>query len=385
MVMVPDPTTCWIDPFQDAVVLHATCTVRDPDGNVYAHCPRSICQKASKYATETGVADHIFFGPEAEFFVFDDVKFAVKPNKVSFEINGNEAHWNNDETPVVSGRPSHNLAHRVSTNSSYFPVAPLDQGTNLRNDMLLTMADIGIPIEKHHHEVATCQHELGFQFRDMLQSADIMMSYKYVVKNVARKHGKTATFMPKPISGANGSGMHCHMSLWKEGKNLFFDKNGDYAKLSKTALYYIGGLIRHAPAVLAFSNSTVNSYKRLVPGFEAPVNLAFSTGNRSAAIRIPACDMDVPKAKRLEFRCSDAAGSPYLTYSALLMAGLDGIRNKIEPGPPLDCDLYKLSAEKKGAIASTPASLADALCALEKDHDFLTAGGVFTQVRKLTN
>eukprot|EP00920_Eleutheroschizon_duboscqi_P039362 GHVT01094743.1.p1 GENE.GHVT01094743.1~~GHVT01094743.1.p1 ORF type:complete len:361 (-),score=33.72 GHVT01094743.1:1421-2503(-) len=277
MVMVPDPTTCWIDPFQDAVVLHATCTVRDPDGNVYAHCPRSICQKASKYATETGVADHIFFGPEAEFFVFDDVKFAVKPNKVSFEINGNEAHWNNDETPVVSGRPSHNLAHRVSTNSSYFPVAPLDQGTNLRNDMLLTMADIGIPIEKHHHEVATCQHELGFQFRDMLQSADIMMSYKYVVKNVARKHGKTATFMPKPISGANGSGMHCHMSLWKEGKNLFFDKNGDYAKLSKTALYYIGGLIRHAPAVLAFSNSTVNSYKRLVPGFEAPVNLAFST------------------------------------------------------------------------------------------------------------
>eukprot|EP00070_Physeter_catodon_P036461 XP_028343355.1 uncharacterized protein LOC114485749 [Physeter catodon] len=317
----------------------------------------------------------VYIGPEAEFFLLDDVKYTCTPNKISCEIDClEEGVWNSDAA-ITRPCGARNLGHRMPHKKAYFPVSPIDKTMGLRTKMLMTMGDIGIPIEKHHHEVANCQQELGFTYLPLVGAADAMMSYKYVVKNVAQRAGKTATFMPKPLVDDNGSGMHSHQSLWKDGKNLFFDSKAPYMKLSQVALWYIGGLLKHARAVMAFTNSTTNSYKRLVRGYEAPSNLTYSKGNRSAAIRIPLCDEDNPKAKRLEFRCPDAAGSPYLSFAAMVMAGVGGVRNKIDPPEPLDCDS---SAVDNDNIPDTPKSLKEALDALEHDHQFLLEGKVFS-------
>eukprot|EP00922_Rhytidocystis_sp_ex-Travisia-forbesii_P055081 GHVS01081581.1.p1 GENE.GHVS01081581.1~~GHVS01081581.1.p1 ORF type:complete len:511 (+),score=53.59 GHVS01081581.1:359-1891(+) len=379
MVMKPDPRSCWLDPFQgDHKVLHVTCSVEDPQGNKFKRCPRNTAERAVEFMKNSGIADTAFFGPEAEFFVFDDVRYSCSTNNVSFSVDHTEGYWNVDKR-TTDGSGCGNLAHRQGPKRYYFPVPPIDSTMSLRNEMLLTMGAVGLPIEKHHHEVACAQHELGYSCRPLVECADMLMTYKYVIKNVAKKYNKTATFMPKPLHGDNGTGMHCHQSLWKDGVNLFWDANGKYQKLSEMAIWYIGGLLKHAPAVLAFTNSTVNSYKRLVPGYEAPVNLAYSKGNRSAAIRIPLADADNPKAKRLEFRCPDAAGNPYICFAVMLMAGIDGIRNKIQPPPPMDCDIYELAASQRKSIASTPGSLGEVLDALEKDQQFLVQGGVFTE------
>lgn len=373
MCMVPDPTTAWIDPFCKEPTLSMICSIKEPrTGEWYSRDPRSIAKKAVEYLKSTGIADTAYFGPEAEFFVFDDVRFDQTENKGYYYVDSIEGRWN-------SGREEEggNLGYKPNYKQGYFPVSPSDTLQDMRTEMLLTMAECGVPVEKHHHEVATGgQCELGFRFATLVKAADYLMTYKYVVKNVARKYGKTATFMPKPLFNDNGSGMHTHQSLWKDGQPLFW---GDgYANLSKLALHYIGGILRHAPAILAFSNPTTNSYKRLVPGFEAPVNLAYSQGNRSASIRIPLSGPN-PKAKRIEFRCPDASCNPYLAFAAMLCAGIDGIKNEIDPGEPLDVDIYDLSPEELSKIPSTPGSLEQALEALEEDHEFLTAGGVFTE------
>ncbi len=373
MCMVPDPTTAWIDPFCKEPTLSMICSIKEPrTGEWYSRDPRSIAKKAVEYLKSTGIADTAYFGPEAEFFVFDDVRFDQTENKGYYYVDSIEGRWN-------SGREEEggNLGYKPNYKQGYFPVSPSDTLQDMRTEMLLTMAECGVPVEKHHHEVATGgQCELGFRFATLVKAADYLMTYKYVVKNVARKYGKTATFMPKPLFNDNGSGMHTHQSLWKDGQPLFW---GDgYANLSKLALHYIGGILKHAPAILAFSNPTTNSYKRLVPGFEAPVNLAYSQGNRSASIRIPLSGPN-PKAKRIEFRCPDASCNPYLAFAAMLCAGIDGIKNEIDPGEPLDVDIYDLSPEELSKIPSTPGSLEQALEALEEDHEFLTAGGVFTE------
>jgi glutamine synthetase len=374
MYMVPDPKTAWIDPFFQVPTLSLICNIIEPrTGQPYSRCPRSLAMRAVAYLQSTGIADTAYFGPEAEFFIFEDVRFDQTQNAGYYFVDSIEGRWN-------SGREEKggNLGYKPRYKEGYFPVPPTDAHQDLRTEMLLTMAKLGVPIEKHHHEVATGgQGELGYRFADLLTSADYMMIYKYVIRNVARKHGKTVTFMPKPLFNDNGSGMHTHQSLWKDGQPLFYQE-GNYADLSEIALYYIGGLLKHAPALLAFTNPTTNSYKRLVPGFEAPVNLAYSQGNRSAAIRIPVTGKN-PKAKRLEFRCPDATCNPYLAFSAMLMAGLDGIKNKIHPGEPLDKDIYDLEPEELAKIPSTPGSLLDALESLQKDHDFLLEGGVFTE------
>jgi glutamine synthetase len=374
MYMVPDPKTAWIDPFFQVPTLSLICNIIEPrTGQPYSRCPRSLAMRAVAYLQSTGIADTAYFGPEAEFFIFEDVRFDQTQNAGYYFVDSIEGRWN-------SGREEKggNLGYKPRYKEGYFPVPPTDAHQDLRTEMLLTMAKLGVPIEKHHHEVATGgQGELGYRFADLLTSADYMMIYKYVIRNVARKHGKTVTFMPKPLFNDNGSGMHTHQSLWKDGQPLFYQE-GNYADLSEIALYYIGGLLKHAPALLAFTNPTTNSYKRLVPGFEAPVNLAYSQGNRSAAIRIPVTGKN-PKAKRLEFRCPDATCNPYLAFSAMLMAGLDGIKNKIHPGEPLDKDIYDLEPEELAKIPSTPGSLLDALESLQKDHAFLLEGGVFTE------
>jgi glutamine synthetase len=374
MYMVPDPKTAWIDPFFQVPTLSLICNIIEPrTGQPYSRCPRSLAMRAVAYLQSTGIADTAYFGPEAEFFIFEDVRFDQTQNAGYYFVDSIEGRWN-------SGREEKggNLGYKPRYKEGYFPVPPTDAHQDLRTEMLLTMAKLGVPIEKHHHEVATGgQGELGYRFADLLTSADYMMIYKYVIRNVARKHGKTVTFMPKPLFNDNGSGMHTHQSLWKDGQPLFYQE-GNYADLSEIALYYIGGLLKHAPALLAFTNPTTNSYKRLVPGFEAPVNLAYSQGNRSAAIRIPVTGKN-PKAKRLEFRCPDATCNPYLAFSAMLMAGLDGIKNKIHPGEPLDKDIYDLEPEELAKIPSTPGSLLDALENLQKDHAFLLEGGVFTE------
>jgi glutamine synthetase len=374
MYMVPDPKTAWIDPFFQVPTLSLICNIIEPrTGQPYSRCPRSLAMRAVAYLQSTGIADTAYFGPEAEFFIFEDVRFDQTQNAGYYFVDSIEGRWN-------SGREEKggNLGYKPRYKEGYFPVPPTDAHQDLRTEMLLTMAKLGVPIEKHHHEVATGgQGELGYRFADLLTSADYMMIYKYVIRNVARKHGKTVTFMPKPLFNDNGSGMHTHQSLWKDGQPLFYQE-GNYADLSEIALYYIGGLLKHAPALLAFTNPTTNSYKRLVPGFEAPVNLAYSQGNRSAAIRIPVTGKN-PKAKRLEFRCPDATCNPYLAFSAMLMAGLDGIKNKIHPGEPLDKDIYDLEPDELAKIPSTPGSLLDALESLQKDHDFLLEGGVFTE------
>lgn len=373
MAMVPDPNTAWIDPFMAEPTLSLICSIQEPrTGQPYSRDPRSIAQKAVDYLRTTGLGDTAFFGPEAEFFIFDDVRYDQTQNSGYYYVDSKEGVWNSGRTEEGG-----NLGNKPRNKEGYFPVAPTDTFQDMRTEMLLTMAKCGVPIEKHHHEVATGgQCELGFRFAELITAADYLMTYKYCIKNVAYKYGKTVTFMPKPIFGDNGTGMHCHQSIWKEGQPTFF---GDgYANLSKMALHYIGGLLKHAPSLLAFTNPSTNSYKRLVPGFEAPVNLAYSQGNRSASVRIPLTGSN-PKAKRLEFRCPDPSCNPYLAFAAMLCAGIDGIKNEIDPGEPLDVDIYELTPEELAKVPSTPGSLMDALKNLEKDHEFLTAGGVFTE------
>jgi glutamine synthetase len=371
MTMVLDPNTAWIDPFMKEPTLSIICSIKEPrTGQWYNRCPRVIAQKAIDYLASTGLGDTAFFGPEAEFFIFDDVRYDQTTNSGYYYVDSVEGRWNTgrEEGP--------NLGYKTRVKEGYFPVPPTDSFQDMRTEMLLTMKDCGVPIEKQHHEVATGgQCELGFKFGKLIEAADWLMTYKYVIKNVARKYGKTVTFMPKPIFGDNGSGMHCHQSIWKNGQPLFA---GDkYAGMSEMGLYYIGGILKHAPALLAITNPTTNSYKRLVPGYEAPVNLAYSQGNRSASVRIPLSGTN-PKAKRLEFRCPDATSNPYLAFAAMLCAGIDGIKNQIDPGEPLDVDIYDLSPEELAKIPSTPGSLEAALEALEQDHGFLTDTGVFT-------
>jgi glutamine synthetase len=372
MTMVLDPNTAWIDPFMKEPTLSIICSIKEPrTGEWYNRCPRVIAQKAIDYLASTGLGDTAFFGPEAEFFIFDDVRYDQTANSGYYYVDSVEGRWNTgrEEGP--------NLGYKTRFKEGYFPVPPTDSFQDMRTEMLLTMKDCGVPIEKQHHEVATGgQCELGFRFGKLIEAADWLMTYKYVIKNVARKYGKTVTFMPKPIFGDNGSGMHCHQSIWKGGQPLFA---GDkYAGMSEMGLYYIGGILKHAPALLAITNPTTNSYKRLVPGYEAPVNLAYSQGNRSASVRIPLSGNN-PKAKRLEFRCPDATSNPYLAFAAMLCAGIDGIKNKIHPGEPLDKNIYELSPEELAKIPSTPGSLELALEALENDHAFLTETGVFSE------
>ncbi len=379
MLIVPDPSTAIMDPFTTVPTLSLICNVAYPGPNgrkvPYSRDPRYIAAKAEEHLRSSGIADTSYFGPEAEFFIFDDVRYDSSANIQYAEVDSNEAHWNNarDNGP--------NLGHRMRTKEGYFPVAPNDTYQDLRSEMALLLEDLGVLVETQHHEVgAAGQAEIDIRFNTLLQTADNMMLYKYVVKNTARKHGKTATFMPKPVFGDNGSGMHVHQSLWKGERPLFYDAEG-YAGLSQIARYYVGGLLTHAPALLALVATTTNSYKRLVPGYEAPVNLVFSKGNRSAAVRIPLTES--PAAKRIEFRPPDPTANPYLAFSALLMAGLDGIRRRIEPSDhgygPVDRNLYQLSPEELHEIHSVPKSLDEALEALESDHAFLLEGDVFTE------
>jgi glutamine synthetase len=372
MAMVPDASTAWIDPFYSQKTLSLICSIQEPrSGQPYDRCPRALAQRAISHLASTGLADTAFFGPEPEFFVFDDVRFNSGNGSSFYSVDSVEAPWNS-----ARQEEGGNLAYKIQLKEGYFPVGPNDTLQDMRSEMLLTMAQLGIPIEKHHHEVATAQHELGMKFAELITAADNVMIYKYVVRNVARKYGRTATFMPKPVFADNGSGMHVHQSLWKGGQPLFFGEN-TYANLSQTARWYIGGLLKHAPSFLAFTNPTTNSYKRLVPGFEAPVNLVYSQGNRSASVRIPLTGPS-PKAKRLEFRSGDALANPYLAFSAMMMAGLDGIKNQIDPGDGTDVDLFELPAEELAKISTVPSSLNGALQALDADHEYLTAGGVFS-------
>ncbi len=374
MLLVPDGTTAFFDPYCNIKTLVIICNVKDPvTHEMYSRDPRNIAMKAENYLKSTGIGDTAYFGPEAEFFVFDDVKFDCATQHCYAFVDSSEGHWNSGAEEAGG-----NLGHKVKAKGGYFPVSPIDSMQDLRSEMALTMEDIGIAVEIHHHEVATAgQGEIDIRYDSLVNSADNIIKYKYIVKNTALKHGKSATFMPKPLFNDNGSGMHTHQSVWKDGKNTFFGPGG-YADLSDEARYYIGGLLKHAGAVLAIAAPSNNSYKRLVPGFEAPVTLLYSQRNRSACIRIPMYS-NAEGAKRVEFRCPDASANPYLAFSAMLMAGLDGIQNKIEPPEALDKDLYDLEPEEKANIRQTPTTLAEALDALEEDHDFLLKGDVFTQ------
>jgi glutamine synthetase len=373
MLLFPDPETAYVDPCLQIPTLSIICDVKDPvSGKPYSRDPRYIVQKAEAYLKSTGIAEISYWGPELEFYIFDNVQYDQNAFTGYYRIDSNEGIWN-------SGREEGpNLGFKLRHKEGYFPVPPSDQQQDLRSEIILKMKEVGIPVEVHHHEVGTAgQGEIDMRFSPLKKMADNVMYYKYIIQNVSRKHGKVATFMPKPIFGDNGSGMHVHQSLWKNNVNLFYDKKG-YSLLSQTALYYIGGLLKHAPALLALCAPTTNSYRRLVPGYEAPVNLAFSQRNRSAAVRIPVYSKS-PKSKRLEFRCPDPSANPYLCFSALLMAGLDGIQNKINPGEPLEKDLYELEPKEAAKIKSTPGSLGEVLTALEKDHAFLLKGDVFTE------
>jgi glutamine synthetase len=373
MILIPDPDSAYIDPFTRHKTLAINCFVRDPvTGEPYTRDPRYIAYKAERYLQSSGIADQAFFGPEAEFYIFDDIRFDQNQHSGYYFIDAIEGVWNSgkEENP--------NLGYKPRYKEGYFPVPPMDHYQDIRSEMVLTMKQCGIDVEVHHHEVGTAgQAEIDMRYDTLLRMADKVMLYKYIVKNVARRHNKTATFMPKPIFQDNGSGMHTHQSLWKNGENLFWDEAG-YAQISDIARWYIGGLLAHAPAILAFAAPTTNSYKRLVPGYEAPVNLVYSQRNRSAACRIPLYSRN-PKAKRVEFRCPDPSCNPYLAFSAMLMAGLDGVQNKIEPPDPVDKDLYDLPPEELAGIPQVPASLEEALKGLENDHDFLLEGGVFTE------
>jgi len=371
MLVRPVPATGFIDPFFDAKTLVLVCNNSDPvTGEDYTRDPRNIARKAEKYLKTTGIADTAYFGPEPEFFIFDDVRFDQNAHEGYYHIDSIAGRWN-------TGRAENpNLGYKPRYKEGYFPVPPTDMLQDMRSEMMMIMEAIGLTIERQHHEVATGgQAEIDMRFASLVEMADNVLKYKYVVKNVARRHNKTVTFMPKPLFGDNGSGMHTHFSLWKNGTNLFA---GDgYAGLSETAMYVTGGLLKHAPALLAITNPTTNSYKRLVPGYEAPVNLAYSRRNRSASIRIPMYDT-AAKTKRIEFRCPDAGCNPYMAFAAMLMAAVDGIVNKIDPGEPLDKDIYDLPPEELAKVPHTPGSLRDALKALEADHAFLLKGDVFT-------
>jgi len=384
MLVVPDPTTAVIDPFMALPTLSLICNIVDPiTKESYSRDPRNIARKAEAYLKSTGIGDVAYIGPEPEFFIFDEVRYEQNQHTGYYMIDSSEGQWNTgrhlDRANDRSGKvvETLNLGYKPRYKEGYFPVAPTDTQQDIRGEMCREMEKVGMRIEKHHHEVATAQHELGIKFAELISAADNVMIYKYVVRNIARKYGKTATFMPKPVFADNGSGMHVHQSLWKAGQPLFYGE-GTYANLSQTARWYIGGLLRHAPSFLAFTNPTTNSYKRLVPGFEAPVNLVYSQGNRSAAVRIPLTGPN-PKAKRLEFRSGDALANPYIAFSAMLMAGIDGIRNQIDPGDGMDVDLFELSAEELAKISTVPASLNGALEALDADKAYLMAGGVFSE------
>jgi glutamine synthetase len=377
MLLIPDPATAILDPFTAEATLSLVCNVTQPGArrDPYTRDPRNIARKAEEYLGQSGIADKAYFGPEAEFFVFDDVKYRSSQNEQWAMVDSDEAHWNSGRNGTA------NLGHRNRPKEGYFPVAPNDTLQDLRTEMVLMMEDCGIPVEAQHHEVgAGGQCEIDMRYDSLLAMADKVMLYKYIVKNVARRQGKTVTFMPKPIFGDNGSGMHVHMSLWKSEQPLFADAEG-YAGLSELARFFIGGLLTHAPSVLALAAPTTNSYRRLVPGYEAPVNLVFSQRNRSAAVRIPMYS-DSPYAKRVEFRPPDPTCNPYLTFSALLLAGLDGIRREITPEQhgfgPLDRNIYEMSECEKREIRSVPGSLDEALERLEADHEFLLVGDVFT-------
>ncbi len=382
MLVIPDAATAIMDPFTAVPTLSLVCNIAHPGPSgykkFYSRDPRYIAKKAEDYLRTSGVADTAYFGPEAEFYIFDQVHYTSTDNKQCVEVDSDEAHWTSARTHKHDGGRS--TGHLMRVKEGYFPVAPNDTHQDLRTEMVLLLEELGVEVETQHHEVgAAGQAEIDIRFNTLLKTADNMLLYKYIVKNTARKYGKTVTFMPKPIFGDNGSGMHTHQSLWKDEKPLFYDADG-YAGLSQMARYYIGGILMHAPSLLAIAAPTTNSYKRLVPGFEAPVNLVFSKGNRSAAVRIPLTDS--PKAKRIEFRPPDPAANPYLLFSALLMAGLDGIRREIDPGDygygPVDRDLYSMTPAELREICSVPGSLEESLKALENDHAYLLEGDVFT-------
>ncbi len=372
MLIIPDPATMFADKFIKAPTVSMICNVYEPiTKEKYSRCPRNIAQKAEAFLLSTGIADTVYFGPEAEFFIFDEIRFDTQPNSSFYFIDSIEGRWNSgkEEKP--------NLGYKPRYKEGYFPVPPTDSLNDLRNEMVLNLQEVGISIEAQHHEVASGgQCEIDLRFQPLLKAADQLLMFKYITKNTAKLAEKTLTFMPKPIEGDNGSGMHVHMSLWKKGKPLF--SGAGYAGLSELALYFIGGILKHAPSLLAFSNPTTNSYKRLVPGFEAPVNLAYSQRNRSAAVRVPMYSTD-PKTKRIEFRCPDLSANPYLAFSAMLMAGLDGVLNRIDPGEPLDKNIYDLPPEELANVPSTPGSLEKALRILEEDHEYLLKGNVFTE------
>jgi len=372
MLLFPDPDTAFEDPFLKVRTLDLICNVGDPvTGEPYSRDPRFVAQKAEKYLNSTGIADTAYFGPEPEFFILDEVRFEQTYNKGYYFLDSDEGFWN-------SGREEGpNLGYKPRYKEGYFPVPPMDTLQDIRTEMMLTLQEVGIATEVHHHEVATAgQCEIDMRFDTLVSMGDKLLKFKYVIKNVARRYNKTVTLMPKPIFMDNGSGMHVHQSIWKGGKNLFYQP-GTYADLSQMAVHYIGGLLKHAPALLAFCAPTTNSYRRLVPGYEAPINLIYSQRNRSACVRIPAYSRS-EKAKRLEFRTPDPSANGYLAFAAMLMAGLDGIQNKIAPPAPMDKDLYDLEPEDKAKVKSTPGSLEEVLNALEADHDFLLKGDVFT-------
>ena len=370
MTLMPDPSSAHIDPFYAQPTLGIFCDILEPStGEAYSRDPRMTAKLAEAYVKQTKTADTVFVGPEAEFFVFDDVRFATEPYNTGFKLDSIELPSNSD-TEYEMG----NLGHRPRTKGGYFPVNPVDSAQDMRSEMLSVMSEMGVVVEKHHHEVAAAQHELGMKFQPLTHMADHMQIYKYVIHNVAHAYGKTATFMPKPVFGDNGTGMHCHFSLWKDAKPLF--AGNQYADLSEACLYFIGGVIKHAKALNAFTNPTTNSYKRLVPGYEAPVLLAYSSRNRSASCRIPHATN--PKAKRVEVRFPDPSANPYLCFASLLMAGMDGILNKIHPGQPMDKNLYDLPPEELKDVPTVCGSLREAIAALDADREFLKKGGVFS-------
>lgn len=375
MKLLPIPESAFVDPFRKEKTLVILFSVHNPaDDSPYSRDPRGVVAKAVEFMRSTGIADTAFFAPEAEFYVFDAVRFSTGINEAFHHIDSYEGAWNTGIEKDADGTP--NRGYRTRIKGGYFPVSPTDQYNDLRDEMVMKLEEVGLQVERAHHEVGTAgQMEINYRFSDILHAGDDLMKFKYIIKNVAWEGGKTATFMPKPLLGDNGSGMHVHQSLWKDGVPLFFGEG--YGDLSDMARWYVGGLLKHAPSLLAFTNPTVNSYRRLVPGYEAPVNLVYSARNRSACIRIPITGKN-PKAKRIEFRCPDPSSNPYLAFAAMLMAGLDGIINKIEPALPVDKDLYELTSEEASTISQVPGSLDAVLDNLERDHEFLTQGGVFT-------
>ncbi len=371
MALFPDPTTAYVDPFRRSKTLNLNFFIHDPiTGEPYSRDPRNIAKKALAYLNTTGVADTAYFAPEAEFYIFDQVRYSTGPNEGFYHIDSVEGWWN-------SGAEGDNLGYKTRFKGGYFPVAPYDHYGDLRDDMCKNLENVGLQVERGHHEVGTAgQAEINYKFDTLLKAADDVMKFKYIIKNTAWEQNKSVTFMPKPIFGDNGSGMHVHQSLWKGGDPLFYDETG-YGGLSDMARWYVGGILKHAPALLAFTNPTVNSYHRLVPGFEAPISLVYSSRNRSASVRIPITGTN-PKAKRIETRFPDPSANPYLAFSALMLAGLDGIQNKVEPAAPIDKDIYELPPDEMAEIAQVPTSLGAVLDALEDDHEFLTVGNVFT-------